>query len=238
MDFVYLIIVASLVVFSGFLIRSMVGFANSLIIVPVLSLFMKIDLVIGVAGLFSLIGGGILYFKTKKQIKKEFIPVLIFVLMGTFIGTHFLVSYSTELLESIMGGVIILFSVPIMLNKTFHKAKNKFWGCVAGFFSGIFGGMFTTDGPPLAIYFGNKFKKQSFRATLNVIFVLNAVWINFLYIIRGVTTIETAKYALWLLPALILGMFVGSKLHFKINEVMFKRILAGILFVVGVSFII
>ena len=237
MDLIYLIIIASLVVFAAFLIRSMVGFANSLIIVPLLSIFMKIDLVIGVAGLFSLIGGGILYFHTKKQIKKEFIPVFIFVLIGTFIGTHFLVSYSTELLEGIMGGVIILFSVPIMLNKTFDKVK-KTWGCVAGFLSGIFGGMFTTDGPPLAIYFGNKFNKQSFRATLNVIFVLNAVWINILYIVRGITTIETAKYAMWLLPALILGMHVGSRLHFKINEIMFKRVLAGILFVVGVSFII
>lgn len=215
----------------------MVGFANSLIIVPVLSLFMRIDLAIGVAGLFGLIGGGILYFHTKKQIKKEFIPVLIFVLIGTFIGSHFLVSYNTELLEGIMGCVIILFSVPLMLNKTFNKVKRG-WGCVAGFLSGIFGGIFTTDGHPLAIYFGNKLKKQSFRATLNVIFVLNAVWINVLYIIRGITTIETTKYALWLLPALILGMYVGSRLHFKINEIMFKRILAGILFVVGMSFIL
>ena len=233
-----MIIIASLVVFSAFLIRSMVGFANSLIIVPVLSLFLNINLVIGIAGLFSLIGGGILYYKTKKQIKKEFIPILIFVLIGTFIGTHFLVSYSTELLESVMGGVIILFSIPIMLNKTFHRAKNKFYGCVAGFFSGIFGGMFTTDGPPLAIYFGNKLNKGSFRATINIIFVINAIWINILYFLRGISTIETAKYALWLLPALILGVYIGSRLHFKINEIVFKRILAGILFVVGVSFIV
>ncbi len=233
-----MIIIASLVVFSAFLIRSMVGFANSLIIVPVLSLFLNINLVIGIAGLFSLIGGGILYYKTKKQIKKEFIPILIFVLIGTFIGTHFLVSYSTELLESVMGGVIILFSIPIMLNKTFHRAKNKFYGCVAGFFSGIFGGMFTTDGPPLAIYFGNKLNKGAFRATINIIFVINAIWINILYFLRGITTIETAKYALFLLPALILGVYIGSKLHFKINEIFFKRILAGILFLVGLSFIV
>lgn len=174
---------------------------------------------------------------TKKQIDKEFIFVLVFVMVGTFIGTQFLVTYGLNFLKTTLGIVIILFSIQIFFNKTFQKIK-KWWGAIAGFIAGILGGMFTTNGPPLVIYFGNKLKKQSFRATLNIIFFIDAIWLNLLYVVKGVTTFEIFKLALMLLPALIIGVFFGSKAYFKINEILFKRIVAVILFIVGITFIL
>jgi uncharacterized membrane protein YfcA len=125
----------------------------------------------------------------------------------------------------------------MLLNKTFENIA-KWWGAVAGIIAGIFGGMFTTNGPPLVIYFGNKLKKQSFRATLIMIFFIDSVWMNILLINNGVATLEIFKMSLALMPALLLGIILGTKVHYKIDEAMFKKIVAVILFVVGVTFII
>ncbi|MBW2974848.1 sulfite exporter TauE/SafE family protein [Candidatus Woesearchaeota archaeon] len=237
MNLISIVIIASLIVFAAFFIRGMTGFANSLILVPLLSLFLDIKLVVPIAAILSIVSGLSLLHITKKQIQKEFVPVLIFVMIGTFIGTHFLVSYGSDLLKIILGIAIILFSIQIFFNKTFKNIK-KWWGAVAGIIAGILGGMFTTDGPPLAIYFGNKLKKKEFRATLNIIFLINAVWINMLYVLRGVTTFEIFKLSLILLPALFIGLFFGSKAHLKINEVLFKRTIAVILLVTGIMLIL
>jgi hypothetical protein len=236
MDFVQIIIISSLIVFMAFFIRGMTGFANSLILVPLMALFLDIKIVVPIAAMLSLASGSLLFHSTKKQINKEFIFVLIFVMLGTLIGTHFLVTFGSSFLKSILGMMVILFSIQIFFNKTFKKI-NKWFGAIAGIIAGILGGMFTTNGPPLVIYFGNKLQKESFRATLNVIFFVDAIWLNSLYVARGVITFEEFKLAIILLPALIIGIFLGSKIHFKINEVLFKRVVAVILCIVGITFL-
>ncbi|MBW2989357.1 sulfite exporter TauE/SafE family protein [Candidatus Woesearchaeota archaeon] len=236
MDFFQIVIIASLIVFIAFFIRGMTGFANSLILVPLLSLFLDIKIVVSIAAMIALIAGIYLFHITKEKIEKEFIFVLIFVLIGTFIGTNFLVRYSSDLLKKAFGVVIILFSIQMFFDKKPKKIK-KYWGALAGIIAGILGGMFTTNGPPLAIYFGNKLKKQSFRATLNVIFLIDTVWLNVLYVLRGVTTFENLKLAVMLLPALLLGVYFGAKAHLRIDETLFKRIVAVILLIVGIVFI-
>jgi len=215
----------------------MTGFANALILVPLLSLFLDIKIVVPIAALLGLVSGMLLLRGTRKEISKEFIFILIFVVIGTVIGTHLFVTSSPELLKTFLGIVIIIFSIQIFLNKTFKKI-NKWWGVFFGVLSGILGGMYSANGPPLVIYFGNKLEKKSFRATINAILFIGAIWINLLYAARGVMTLEIIKLALMFLPALVVGIYLGSKVHYKINEVMFKRLVASILFVVGVAFIL
>lgn len=232
-----IIIIASLIVFIAFFVRGITGFANSLILVPLLSLFLDIKMVVPVAAILSIASGIYLFRITREKIEKEFVFVLFFLMIGTLIGTHFLVSYGSGHLEKVLGIVVILFSVQTFFGGTFKGIK-KWWGAVAGLAGGVLGGMFTANGPPLVIYFGNKLKKQSFRATLNVIFLIDAVWLNALYVFTGVTTQDTFMFALPLLPALVVALYLGSKMHVRVKEILFKRIVAAILFVVGVAFVL
>lgn len=177
---------------------------------------------------------------TKKHIEKEdFFLVLIFVIIGSFIGARILLSFDSILLKKILGILIILFSLRMLLvaeKKTIKKIK-KFWGAVAGLIGGISGGMFDVNGPPIVIYFGHKLKKENFRATITAIFFIDAIWRNILYITNGITTLDSFKFALFILPALIIGILFGSKIHIKVNEILFKRIIAVILLIAGILLI-
>ena len=240
MDVLSIILLSSLIVFVAFILKGLTGFGPSLIAVPLLSLFLDIKFVVPIMAIITFFAGLILFLMTKKHIKKdEFFLVLIFVMIGSFIGTQILVNYDSLLLKKIFGIVVILFSIRMLsiADKKVLKKIKKVWGVIAGFIAGILGGMFDTNGPPLVIYFGYKLKKETFRATLIAIFFVDVVWRNILYVSSGVTSLETLKFALFLLPALIIGIFLGSKIHLKINEVLFKRIVAVILLITGIVLI-
>jgi uncharacterized membrane protein YfcA len=241
MNFIWIIIIASLIVLIGKTVKGLTGFASSPIIVPLLTLFLDIKFVVPVVAVMTFFSGLIMFIMTRKNIKKdEFIFVLIFVIIGSFIGAQILANFDSILLKKIFGVVIILFSLRMFFIvdiKTVKKIK-KFWGAVAGFIGGVFGGIFDVNGPPIVIYMGHKLKKESFRATITAIFFVDVIWRNILYMLNGVASFESFKFALFLLPALVVGVLLGSKIHVKINEVLFRRIVAIVLFVTGILLVI
>jgi len=235
-----LILLASLIILGAFIIKGLTGFASSLLSIPFLILFIDLKFIVPVMTVVSIFSGLTLFLMTKKHIvKKEFWIIFIFILLGTLVGVKLLVNYSTIFLERILGILIIVFSLNMLINtQKLLKIKIKeSWAVFVGFLSGILGGMFDTAGPPIVIYFGHKLDKMAFRATLVVILFLEAVWRTILYSFNGYITFETFKFTFYLLPAVFIGLFLGSKIHIKVNEVLFKRIISIILIIAGLFLI-
>lgn len=131
--------------------------------------------------------------------------------------------------------MVVLFGLNLLFINRPSRRRDLpgFWGAIAGFIGGILGGMFDTNGPPLIIYFSQKLNKQQFRATLVAIFFIDAIWRNGLYIANGITNWETLKFGLLMLPPLILGVLLGMKLHIRVNEAAFKKVVGIILLITG-----
>ena len=109
----------------------------------------------------------------------------------------------------------------------------------SGIFSGVAGGMFGTSGPPLVIYVDHFAEdKSAFRAQLLVLFVLHDIFRTFLYIRYSLLTIEVVKFGLWLLPAVCLGLLIGSRMHFQVNEKTFSKAVAAMLLVSGLLLVL
>jgi uncharacterized membrane protein YfcA len=113
------------------------------------------------------------------------------------------------------------------------------WAPFSGFVGGCTGGMFGLNGPPLVLYLTHRLKdKQIFRATLYGIFFVDACYRLILYSANQLITTEVIKFALCVTPFLLIGLFLGSKLHAKINENVFRRVIASILIATGVLLVI
>lgn len=240
MNFVEIVIIASLIVIMGKTIKGLTGFASSPIIVPLLTLFLDLKFVVPVVATITFFSGLIMFILTRKHIKKdEFLLVLIFVIIGSFIGSQILAYFDSNILKKILGVTIILYALKMLLSQNISLNKNlkKFWGALAGFIGGIFGGLFDVNGPPIVIYMSHKLSKKPFRATITAIFFVDVIWRNILYTLNGVATLESLKFALYLLPALTIGILLGSKLQVNINEALFKRIVAIILLITGILLI-
>ncbi len=163
---------------------------------------------------------------------------------GMVVGTHVLANFDTRILKRILGIVVLLFAVHIFIRERDEGTPERSRGnghfvgvaipIVVGVFAGLAGGLFGTCGPPVVIYVDHFAKdKTAFRAQILVLFVLHDIFRMFVYSRYALLNMEIFQFTLWLLPAVCLGLFVGSKLHFRVNVRTFSRAVAAMLFMSG-----
>ena len=237
MTTVEIILLAGFIVLMGHFIKGFSGFASALFAIPLLALFLDIKFVVPVFLLFDFISGVILTIQNRRLIDwKTGILLISGLVIGTAIGTYFLVSFGNEALKRVFGVVVILFALKILFldNEEAKKQISKMWAPASGLAGGCTGAMFGLNGPPLVLYLTHQLRdKQVFRATLYGIFFVDACYRLILYSFNKLITIEIIKFALYLTPFLIIGLLLGSRLHAKINENTFKKIIALILIITG-----
>ena len=239
-----ILILAALIVLVGNLIKGFFGFGGAFFSVPMLSLIMDIKFVVPVYLLFDLFAESVMCTVTRKDIRMDlFFEMLIGMLLGTLLGTYFLVSFSSLLLKRVSGVIIIVTAIHMFLNYNRHVERLKLklswlWSDIAGFFSGLFGAMYGMNGPPIATYLGViGLPKVNFRATIFGISFVNNLAILGLYAYSGLMTERVILTALFLIPALLLGLWFGTRLHRKIDERQFRKVLAVLLAIVALVLI-
>lgn len=235
-------LLAGFIVALGHFIKGLSGFASALFAIPLLALFLDIKFVVPVFLLFDFVSGIILTVQTRKFIdRKEAMRLLLGLVIGTGLGTYFLVSFGDVALKRVFGGLIILFALRMLLwkNESAKKQVSRIWAPISGFLGGCVGGMFGLNGPPMILYLTHQLKdKPVFRATLYAVFFADACYRLILYSFSRLITVEIIKFALYLTPFLLIGLFLGSKLHAKIKESAFQKIVASILLATGIFLIV
>lgn len=111
-------------------------------------------------------------------------------------------------------------------------AKGALW-LVAG---GIVQGIYASGGPLVVYYASRKLKdKTVFRSTLSMLWLaLNIVLVTTLAMKHEVNA-GTLKTSAALLPSLAIGIFLGEKLHGRINERAFRVFVFALLIAAGAS---
>ena len=103
-------------------------------------------------------------------------------------------------------------------------------GLQVGLGAGITGALFGMGGPPVVWYVSRQtMDKEEFRATLVTFFSFTSIWTLATYMYGGLFTREVLLFSVYMLPAVILGTLVGNLLHIKINQILFRRVIAIIL---------
>jgi uncharacterized membrane protein YfcA len=237
-----IILLAGLIVLLGHFIKGLSGFASALFAIPLLAIFLDIRFVVPVFLLFDFISGLVLVIQTRKSIDKgNALLLLSGLVVGTAIGTYFLVSFGNEILKKIFGVLVILFALRILIleNDDARNQINKIWGPISGLLGGCTGGMFGLNGPPMVLYLARQLKdKQVFRATLYGVFFVDSCYRLILYSFSRLITIEVIRFALYLTPFLLVGLVLGSKLHTRIRESLFRKVIALILIGAGILLLI
>lgn len=232
MDLITFYILA--IVFIAALVRSTFGFGESLIAVPLLILFIPIEIAVPLSVLVSILIAAFVVVQDRKHI--HFKPakwLIIYAILGIPIGLLLLIYGNENLVKSLLGIFIILYSIYSLFSKRTLKLEtdNKLWLFVCGFFSGIFGGAYGLNGPPLVIY-GNmrNWTAKRFRATLQAYF-LPASFIGMLgYWYQGLLTSTVVYYFLISIPAIIPAVLLGRYFNHQLKEGSFlKYIYVGLI---------
>ncbi|KEQ28175.1 permease [Pedobacter antarcticus 4BY] len=236
MELTYLFIL--IISFVATLVRSTFGFGESLIAVPLFILFMPLDVAVPLSVLMSVLVGLVVVIQDHSQIHIDSAKwLIIFAILGIPVGLLILI-YGNEFWVKIgLGILIIAYSAYALYGKKSIKLPNdnKWWLFICGFLSGILGGAYGVNGPPLVVY-GNmrNWSAKHFRATLQAYF-LPASFIGILgYMFKGLLTYEVFKYFLISLPAIIPAIFLGRYLNQKLkNDSFFKYVYYGLILIGG-----
>ena len=107
---------------------------------------------------------------------------------------------------------------------------------VALFASGVVHGLFACGGPLLVWVAGRELPdKGRFRATLSVVWLLLGLVLVANYTLAGTLSLTTLSRSVMLLPPLFVALWVGERVHHRIDPVTFRKAVFVLLLLAGGS---
>lgn len=227
---------------AGGLVKGVVGIGLPLVALPIMANFIPIPKAIALLILSSFAtsvwqsaDGGLFTPSVKR-----FWPLLIGIAVGVAISVKALATFDVKLLYLILGAIVTIFASLLHRQLVFPVTpRAERWAApLTGVVAGLIGGLSMLFGPIYAVYLsGLKLGKESFVAAIS----LFNVWATI------VLAAAMAKYSLFggadlvasllaLIPSSV-GVLLGTKLRHRINEDVFRKALAVVLFLIGLNLV-
>lgn len=209
-----------LISFLASLVRSSFGFGEALVAVPLLLFFLPAEVAVPLAVMLSVVIALVIVIQDHRKIHFESAKWLIlYALLGLPLGIYILLYADEKVVKIVLAALILLYSLYSLFSKTSRVLlKESKWGLfVCGFLSGVLGGAYGLNGPPLVIY-GNlrRWSPTHFRATLQAYFLPVSLLSVLGFYYKGLLTPEVNSYFLYCLissiPAIFLGRYINRKL--------------------------
>lgn len=161
--------------------------------------------------------------------------LMIGVALGIPVGAWLLRWGDPGVLLLVLGGVLLAVGSVFLVSPVDRKWNWPGWvGPPVGLTSGVLTGLFGTGGPPLVLYYQLAgLDKAAFRGNLMAIFLFMTLIRVPSYAGMGLITVERLWSSLLVLPAVIIGAWIGNSLHLRIEERTFRRMVAGALVALG-----
>lgn len=234
----YLIIIA---VICAFIVKGLCGFANTLVFTTILSF--KTDH-ISITPLELLVGylsNLIIAWKSRHSISaKIYLPLSLLVIIGSIPGTIFLKNGNVQLIKIIFGFVIVFLGMEMLLREYRKRsyATSSLILSIIGITAGILCGLYGI-GALLPAYVSRTTNDDaSFKGNLCIVFLVENTFRIILYTVTGIININLLNDAFWLLPFMLLGLFIGIALSKVFKEKHVKKIVIIMLIFSGLSLIL
>ena len=232
------LLILTIGIFVGFYVQTVIGFAGSLMALPILLFAIKLPDAIAYISIFYLFSS---IFLIRKEYKNNDKKIILKLATASIIGilTGILVlTFSNPIVLKKALGIFILFYVGYVL---FSKKKVILnnggiisFGVMAGFFSGVF----SSGGPLHAICIENSAKNMKvFRATMIGISGIVSLTRVPALAVSGILNFSHLKMALLVFPFFLFAQFLGKRTFTKINENVFKKSLLVLLSISGIMLI-
>lgn len=228
-----------LVLFVANVVQAVTGFAGTLLAMPPAMMLIGVYEAKVILNIMAFLSCLILAVKNYKNIQwKILFNIIVYMAIGMFAGIWLFERLSFDLLLPAYGVMILL----IALKKMFIKKEIK----MAGFMlngillaAGVIHGMFVSGGALLVVYASAVLKdKENFRATVASVWVVLNTGLMISDILKGYMTSEVLKMTGISILPLFLAIYVGNKIHEKIDQKLFMKITYILLFASGVSILV
>lgn len=229
-------ILVAAVVFVAALVRSALGFGDAVVAMPLLAMALGLrtatPLVAFIGPTISIL---ILAGNWRKVEFKSAGGLIGATLLGIPVGVYGLARLPETPLKIALGSVILLYGLFGLAKPGTRVANEKArFPWLVGWFAGILGGAYNTNGPPIVAYgMLRGWPPESFRATLQGYFLPTGLAILAGHGLAGLWTGTVLRSYVYSLPAIVIGVFLGGLLNRQMTHGMFTKLVYASLVAMG-----
>lgn len=225
--------------FTSAFIRSTFGFGDAVLAMPLLSFVISLKIATPLVALTATtIALFILMNSWRHADFQAAWRLILAALIGTPIGIWILQSAPEAVVKGMLGAFLILYGIYNLINPQLLVIKRDGWGFFFGFLAGVLGGAYNTNGPPVVVYGTlRRWPPERFRATLQGFFLPAGGFITIGHGVSGLWTEAVLYLYLFMLPMVVLGIYLGGKVNQRFSTERFTQFLNIILIILGVLLI-
>jgi uncharacterized protein len=235
------LLVAPFIVLLGYIIFGATGFGSSIISVPGLAHFFPLTFTVPLIATTDAFAATSTALRLRRLVAwREFVRLMPAMLIGIGLGATLLLNLPREPALLALGVFATSYGVYVIVGPPKFTRAPGWLVWPVGVIGGIFSALFGTGGPIYIVFLSARIgDKSALRATSAVVVALS-VWIRLvLFIATGLllnTTLLTV--AVLLLPSMVIGLWIGNRLHHALSRGGVLRLIAGLLMINGIALIV
>ena len=228
-----------IVIFVATLIRSVFGFGEALVAVPLLALRLPVKTAAPLAVLVSVTVALIIVLQDWHHVDFRSAGwLLATTVVGIPFGILLLTHTNQRVVKALLGAVIVIFALHALVRRELRELHDDHRApmLISGFLAGVLGGAYGMNGPPLAFYGAlRRWDAQRFRATLQGYFLPASLLGMTGYWFAGLWTAQVNRYFVLCLPLALAAILLGGMVNRRLRGDLFvKYVYAGLVVVGGV----
>jgi len=220
--------------------QSLTGFGSALVSMAVLPGLIGIRTAAPLVALITVTIDGVLLARYRQALNLRAIWRLVAALvLGVPLGILVLRRVEERFVLAILGAVIAGYALYALLSPRLPRLEHPAWAYGFGFLAGVLGGAYNTSGPPVVI-FGNcqRWPPSEFKGNLQGFFLVNDLLVIAGHALSQNLTPLVLRDYLIVLPALIVGLFVGGRLDRRLDPALFRKVVLVLLVVMGLRLLL
>lgn len=228
-------------IFAAYTVFGLTGFGAALVAVPVLVQIMPLQLAVPSLLILDLVSTTAIAVGNRRKVCwRELARLAPFLVAGVGLGATALAGMNSRWLLLALGVFVIGIAIHSLLaTEASQKAVSGAWAAPAGFFGGIFGGLFSTGGPFYTMYLVRRLPFEEFRATMAAVIFTTAALRLFAFVWTGLVQQPGFVYtAIAAIPFGLAGLALGSRLRHQVPQRMMRKLVIMLLLIAGTGVIV
>lgn len=162
------------------------------------------------------------------------VPLMV---LGSIAGAYLLLTVPSRPMMAALGLFLIGYALYGLFGRPPSGLIRRIWVIPLGFLGGVFSAMFGSGGFVYALYLARRLPdRDAVRATQSALLSLATLTRVVIFAIAGVyADLRLLVLALCLVPAMVLGMWIGERITLRLTREQFLRVLHVVLIAGGAT---
>lgn len=236
-DIIFIIVL--IIIFFSSLYRSTFGFGDALIAMPLLALLIDIKIASPIVAFMGFaVSVFILLGNKQTQNFRKIWQLVLFSIIGIPIGLLFLKGINENVVKIVLSIILIIYSLFSLTYPKLYLKTNKS-AFAFGIVSGILGGAYNTNGPPIIMYGTlRRWTPDEFRLLLQGVFLPTNLFIIIGHGFAGLWTGIVFQIMIYALPTVMVATIIGNILNKRIPAEKFEKLIYYFLIGIGLVLLI